>query len=73
MKLDSVLSIKYLNMVQFIYLIVLKTVVTLSRTLTFARNIANLKGQGNNTCKEGTLTVFQTVSMLGKKGKVTQS
>lgn len=73
MKLNSVLSTMYLNMVQFIYLIVLKTVITLLRTLTFARGTANLKGQSNNICKEGTLTIFQTVSMLGEKGKVTQS
>lgn len=73
MKLNSVLSTMYLSMVQFIYLIVLKTVITLSKTLAFARGTANLKGQSNNICKEGTLTIFQTVSMLGKKGKVTQS
>lgn len=68
--MGGVLSTTLLTMVQFIYFIVTKTMITLSGALAFARGTASLKGQRNSVCKEGVITIFLTVNVLGKRGKL---
>lgn len=70
MKLGSVLSTTHLNVVQFIYLVVLETVITLSGALTLARGTASVKGQRKSICRKGVITIFLTISMLGKRGQL---
>lgn len=67
MKLGRVFFTTHLNMPQHIHLIVLKTVTPFLGTQTFARGTANLKGQRNSFFKDGIITIFFTVSMLGKE------
>lgn len=57
-------------MPQLIHFIVLKIVTPFLGTQTFARGTEDLKGQRNSFFKDGIITIFFTVSMLGKRGKL---